>query len=350
MKQITFRILDAMARSLGKQLSISGITRSMEQIHKSAFYKNTYDEIKELQQKGIIRINEAGNSSFLSLNASFTGITDIMAETEIIRKRSLLEHFPNKATVLSDIESEFRKGAYFIDSISLIEPERNFRLNRAELLFIRRTSGNEEDSDENILIKAMELEKRHGIRIDCLLLDEKKLIEMLSADEASPIKAMLMDKIAICSPQAFWAVLMQAMQEGRRILLQEYLKPKEDDLMHNMERLGYREIGWKPKQEANYSIEPLIAEILAKGSARMTEAVPILLAKNRADYSLLIFLCRRARLTGKLLGILSAMKKVKSSKELEMAIRIISGIYGEKAIKADEKSIRQKMRLYSAWQ
>lgn len=48
---------------------------------------------------------------------------------------------------------------YFIDSISLIEPERNFRLNRAELLFIKRTSGNEEASDENILIKAMELEK-----------------------------------------------------------------------------------------------------------------------------------------------------------------------------------------------
>lgn len=89
---------------------------------------------------------------------------------------------------------------------------------------------------------------------------------MLSADEANQIKAMLMDKIAICSPQAFWAVLMQAMQEGRRILLQEYIKPKEDDLMHNMARLGYREIGWKPGKAIDYSIEPLIAEILVKAA------------------------------------------------------------------------------------
>lgn len=339
-------MLDALGRSLGRQISISELARAIRKLRGSAYYKNIYDETKSLQKQGIITINESGNSCLLSLNPACSGIADVMAETEIIRKRELLAGRENRMLLAADIEAEFRAG-HAISSIAMISPEHNFRLNRAELLFILQIDS---DERESILLKARGLEKKHGTIIDCILLNEQKLIEMLSNGEANPVKAMLMDKIAISSPQAFWAMLMQAMQEGRRILAQEYIKPKEDDLMHNMARLGYREIGWKPEKAQNYSIEPLIAEILAKGSARMNEAVPILLSKNKADYSLLIFLCRRTRLTGKLLGILSAMKKIKSSKELEIAIRIISGIYGEKAIKADEKSIRQKMRLYSAWQ
>ncbi|MDI6736907.1 MAG: hypothetical protein QME12_00120 [Nanoarchaeota archaeon] len=348
MKQITYRMLDALGRTLGRQISISELARAIRKLRGSAYYKNIYDETKSLRKQGIITINESGNSCLLSLNPSCSGIADVMAEAEIIRKRELLAGRENRMLLAADIEAEFRAG-HAISAIAMINPEQNFRLNRAELLFILQETC-DSDEREGILLKARGLEKKHGTIIDCILLNEQKLIEMLSNGEANPLKAMLMDKIAISSPQAFWAVLMQAMKEGRRILLQEYIKPKEDDLMHNMARLGYREIGWKPEKAMDYSIEPLIAEILAKGSARMNEAVPILLAKNPLDYSLLIFLCRRTRLAGKLLGILSAMKKIKSSKELEIAIRIIYGIYGEKEIKADEKSIRQKMRLYSAWQ
>ena len=339
-------MLDALGRSLGRQISISELARAIRKLRGSAYYKNIYDETKSLQKQGIIIINESGNSCLLSLNPAYSGIADVMAETEIIRKRELLAGRENRMLLAADIEAEFRAG-HAISSISMINPEQNFRLNRAELLFILQ---GDSDEREGILLKARGLEKKHGTIIDCILLNGQKLIEILSNGEANPVKAMLMDKIAISSPQAFWAMLMQAMQEGRRILVQEYIKPKEDDLMHNMARLGYRELGWKPEKAQDYSIEPLIAEILAKGSARMNEAVPILLAKNKADYSLLIFLCRRTRLAGKLLGILSAMKKIKSSKELEKAIKTISGIYGEKEIKADEKSIRQKMRLYNAWQ
>src|SRR3989339_1724145 len=157
MKQITFKILDTMARNLGNPLSISEITRNITKIHKHAYYKNVHDEIKNLQKQGIINISRTGNSSLLSLNTSYTGIIDTLAETETIRKRNLTEHYPNKAMLLDDIESEFRKGMYFTDSISLFESEKNFRLNRVELLFIQRTPNQDETEDfdekKNILIK-----------------------------------------------------------------------------------------------------------------------------------------------------------------------------------------------------
>ncbi len=352
MKQITFRILDAMARNLGNPISISGITRNISKIHKRAFYKNTYDEIKSLQEQGIIKISETGNSSSLSLNTSHSGIIDIMAETEIIRKRTLIEHFPNKAMLIADIESEFRKGLYFIDSISLIEPERNFSLNRAELLFIQRTPNKDETGDfdekQNILIKAKDLEKRHGIRIDCLILDEEELISMLGTAEINPLKSALQDKIVFNSPQSFWAGIIRAMLNGRQVSLQESRKPSAKDIMHNMTRFGYREIGWKTETASNICLESLIAEILLQGNARMTEAVPVLLAKNKPIYALLIFLCRKHGTLGKLLGLMSAMNKLKKDDALEKHINLIKDVLEEKEQKADEKSIRRKMELYNA--
>jgi len=352
MKQITFKILDTMARNLGNPLSISEITRNITKIHKHAYYKNVHDEIKNLQKQGIINISRTGNSSLLSLNTSYTGIIDTLAETETIRKRNLTEHYPNKAMLLDDIESEFRKGMYFTDSISLIESEKNFRLNRVELLFIQRTPNQDETEDfdekKNILIKATDLGKRHGIRTDCLILNEEELISMLSTAESNPLKSALQDKIVFNSPQSFWATIIHAMLNGRQISLQEPKKPSAKDITHNLARFGYREIGWKIETANNICLESLITEILLKGNARMTEAVPVLLAKNKPSYPLLIFLCKKHGTLGKLLGLMSAMNKVKKTDTLEKHINLIKNVLEEKEQKADEKSIKQKMELYNA--
>ena len=118
--------------------------------------------------------------------------------------------------------------------------------------------------------------------------------------------------------------------------------------MHNMARFGYREIGWKTEAASDICLESLTTEILLHGNARMIEAVPVLLAKNKPVYALLIFLCRKYGTLGKLLGLMSAMNKVKKNEVLEKHINLIKNVLEEKEQKADEKTIRQKMELYNA--
>jgi hypothetical protein len=106
-------------------------------------------------------------------------------------------------------------------------------------------------------------------------------------------------------------------------------------------------MGEKIREGPYICIEFIIASLLIENNARRIEAIPILLAKNKANYSLLTFLSRKYGFENKLLGILRALSSLKPTDDIRGAIRILEATKTAE-INADERGIREKMRLYRA--
>jgi hypothetical protein len=134
----------------------------------------------------------------------------------------------------------------------------------------------------------------------------------------------------------------------------------EQDLNYNMERFGYKEMvtetlegtnGRKASRDAfgqRICLECTITSMLLGGNARRVEAVPILLAKNRPNYNLLIFLSRKYGTEGRLLGLLKVMNRIKKSEETEYDIKALE-TFKTAEEKVNEETIKKKMRLYHAY-
>jgi hypothetical protein len=162
---------------------------------------------------------------------------------------------------------------------------------------------------------------------------------------------MLYDKITFHGPQDFWSHIAAALAKGYRIELLEAetnaAKIPEKDLTFNLARFGYKEVGSELREGQRICIEYIIASIMMKGDARRIEAIPILMAKNKANHSLLIFLSEKYGASGRLIGLLKALDKIKPSKEIAITIGILESLK-PKEIRANNKSIEEKMRLYGA--
>ncbi|MBU1940018.1 hypothetical protein KKH30_04595 [Candidatus Micrarchaeota archaeon] len=358
MDETTFRILDVLARNLGIALSINELTSKIKRTYGTAYYKNIYDSIQKLKSKKILDLAENGNASISSLNFNNYLITDMLVEMELKRKTEFLEKRAEFTQLFRDIEFHFSRGFYFIDSISLIRSEKNARLKRAEFLFLLRApSGTEENGGELLLneTKAANslmqmLEKRHNMKLDRLIIGNTEFLNLLGQNQKNPAREMLADKITFSGMQSFWADIGYAITGGRRISADSGetnpAKINENDLIYNLSEFGYGETGSKITAGTDICIETIIISLLLKGSARRTEAIPVLLAKNEINYNLLIFLGGKYGKLTKLTGLLEAFYAIKKEKHAKYALELLRHI--STAEKADLKSIKQTMRLYNA--
>jgi hypothetical protein len=87
--------------------------------------------------------------------------------------------------------------------------------------------------------------------------------------------------------------------------------------------------------------------LLLQNDARLQEATPIILAKNRFKSNLLAFLSQKFDTAGKLLGILNILKEIKLMQEISQTIDLLNALNTEE-IPADKESTLQKLRLYNA--
>jgi len=348
MDETTFRILDTLSRDLGRAASINELTKNIKKLHKTAHYKNVYDKTRELEDKGFLRIDSISRASIVQLNFSNYLLTDLLAEMELMKKQLFLEKRMELQTLLAKIDARFRQESP-IECISLIKAEKNAKLNRLEPFFLLRHQS-PTTLRNKILAYVQELEDIHNIKIDCLILAGTEFLSRVAAEDANPLKEMLSDQITFFSPQAFWTKIKVALAEGRKITAEKETNPAkitEEDLTYNLNRFGYSEMGAEIKEETRVCIEYLIIAILIQNDARRVEAIPILLTKNKTEYSLLTFLCKKYGKAGKLLGLLKAMNKIQGDAKTRDTIKTLE-ILGLREEKADEKSIREKMRLYDA--
>lgn len=361
MRENTYRILDILAREIGNPMSINSIKNNISQIYGIADYKNIYTSIQEMMESDLITIEKIGKSSIAVLNFENPLLIDLLAEMEIRRKTMFLEKRQDLQLLLIDLNTNL-KDFYFIKSMSIINPEKNAKLNRTELLIIMKNSKKKGDiqGEATAIQNIMNvLQNKHNIRIDHILINGNAFLELLVSDEINSAREMLSNKIVLSNPQTFWIEIMTTLQEGMNIKSEEEIHPakiSENDIVYNLARFGYKESGTKITKGRPISIEHIITAILLKDkSIRRIEAIPVLLGKNEkhVNYNLLVFLATKFHVPKRLYEILKILNAIKPAQELTRALNVLknSTMYNikdnQKKINLNLKDIEKKMRLYN---
>jgi hypothetical protein len=353
MDETRFRILDTLSRGLGRSLSISELTNRIKELHGTAYYANIYDEIMSLASEGIIGLEKIGTSSIAILNFKSYLLIDTLAEIELKKKHALLRGRTGPQMLLLEFDT-YLKSLPLMGSICMSRPEKNIKLNRMEfLILLRGSTGDRAIREHRQALREIiqVLQKIHNLRIDCLTLADDEFLDLLKSEDRNPLKDMLADKIAFINPQEFWIAIREALMKGVRMRIDsDEINPmriSEHHLVFNLARFGYTELGREIKPGELISIEYIISSILMGKDVRRIEAAPVIIAKNKVNYNVLTFLSQKYKYSDRLLGLLRTLYKIKPSEETKEGISTLESMHVNE-MKADEDSIREKMRLYNA--
>ena len=358
MKDTEYKILDIMSRKIGNPISIRKIKEKINDIYGHGHYPEIYSKIQELEKKKIINIDKYGKSSIASLNFANALLIDHLAQVELIKKIHFLEVRKDWQALVQQINAHLREFNK-IRSILIINPETNAKLNRIELFILLQKKENKKELKD--ICSSMELLQHvHNMRIDYLMLDETSFENLLRYEDANPIKETMSDKIVIFNPQNFWLMIKSLIDKGMRIQVKEgtisLVKILEQDIVFNLARFGYKEMGTRINQGKLIGIEYIVTSILVKkDNIRRLEAIPIILAKNKEkiNYSLLVFLATKFKMIRQLYNILKVLDEITPTKEIKKIMREITDSVEQKikkdrqVIELSTKDMEKKMRLYN---
>lgn len=345
----TLRILDALSSSIGDSLSINQLTERIKTTYSTAYYANIYQKLQELKNEGLLTLNPIGRSSNVKLNFQNYLLIDTLAEMEIEKKRNFLTKRTNLLPFLTAMDKAF-KDTCTIKSICASNPEKNLKLNRIELLFLIAETPNYHTETTELYKEMQKLQNKHNLKIDSLILNKTDFQELSTSDETNPIREALSEKIILFAPQSFWGQIKEIAEKTEIKTSSTETKPaniSDSDLTYNLNRFGYKEFGLQMAQGKKFCIEYIITAILLQDDARLTEAIPIILAKNNFNSNMLAFLSQKFETSGKLLGLLKILRTIKPTRETSETIDFLE-TFNPKEIPANEESILQKMRLYNA--
>lgn len=345
----TLRILDTISSSLGDSLSINQLTKRIKDTYGSAYYANIYKKLQDLKNEGLLNLELIGRSSNIKLNFQNYLLIDTLAEMEIEKKRNFLSKRNDLFSFLTDMDRSIADNCT-IKSISSIKPLKNIKLNRIELLFLLRETSDYLNKTIELCKEMLALQKKHNLKINNLIIDQKDFLDLLTSDEINPIREALSENIALFCPQAFWSEIREIAERTEIRAIGSEIKPmniSDLDLTYNLNRFGYREFGLHFTQGKKFCIEYITTAILLKDDARRTEAIAVILAKNKFKSNILSYLCQKFQTAGRLLGILRILQNIKPKREIEETIDILKTFNAEE-LPADEISIKQKLELYNA--
>ncbi len=346
MDETEFRILDTLSRDPDRQISISELTREIQHLHGTAHYPNTYRALQEMKQEGIIDLAKTGSASMVSLNLRNPQTIDSLSEMELHKRHALSEkreEFQRLSSSISDYAA--------LGPISLIDPERNLKLNRAELVIPLPEWAATKEAPEALRQSLESLEAKLDMRIDALTLGEAEFRSLLAARDRNSLKEMLSKQTTILAPDLFWGQIRNAWAHGIQVHFDcEETNPAKipaRDIIHNLARFGYTEFGPRITDGRDIGIEYIVTALLLGGDARRILAIPTLLAKNQPNYTLLLFLSRKYGTQGQLLGLMQALAKFKEDPGLRKAIEALERNHTE-AAKVNESAIEENLRTYNA--
>lgn len=363
MDHTTFMILDELTRNLGRDFSIHGLTEEIRRDYRTGYYKNIYDKVIALKESNDLLLTRVGRSSVVTLNFKNYGLLNLLSQLELIKKRRLTGGDSETGMLFSEMNSLFGHGFCAIDSVSAINHEKNRSLNRVEFLFImkdlkagggeEKTTGILEDETYRISEKMRSLERTHNLKIDYATLSETEFSALVKEADHNPIKEMLSSKIVLTNQENFWSGMKKIYDEGINIKSAGEVNPAkiaEEDIVHNLSRFGYREMGAEAGAGKDYCIETVVTSLLLKKDARRIEAIPVILRKNlekdrKPVFNLLIFLAGKYNNSGKMLGLLKSLSRHSDDKSLLDAVTFMEKT-GVMPGEIDEESVEQKMRLY----
>jgi len=355
MLDVEFRILDVLTREIGNSLSINKIAEKVKTLYGSGDYKNIYVAINKMNKDKTIILEQAGNTSIASINFENYLIIDLLSEMELRKKRDFLKNRQEIQMFMLELDT-YLYNQDLIQSISLITPERNAKLNKTEFLVHLKKSNNRKtvyETKMGIYAILNHLQMIHTIRIDALVLEDNEISDLVKSNEANPVREMFYDKITIFSSQNFWLWMRNEIIKGTKIKTEETsthpAKISEEDLVYNLARFGYTEFGPKIKEGKQICIEYTIAALMSSKDARRIDAITIILAKNTksTNYDLLLFISRKYEFAEKILGIMKSLRNlvVHTKMIVEEPIKLLEAMNIEE-IKADEKRMKDRLKLY----
>lgn len=358
MDETAFRILDVLACDLGLQTSIRALAGKIREKYGSGYYANVYNKLQRLAQEKTVEILSIGKTSLVSLNFKGYITVDLLAEMEIKKKQELVKRRPPLGTLFLEIGACLR-NLVFVRSVSIINAEKNLKLNRVELLIVVRGHGTslfpDDDEVKSLYVTLQALQSIRNQKLDCLVITDQKLLDSLAATyEANPVREMMPNRMTFYGPQNFWNTVRAGIEAGLllRVLESDTVPASisEADLMHNLEKMGYKEMGMTPAAGGkDICVEYIVAAMIAKGDARRIEAVPVVLAKqeDRMNYDVLLFLAQKYNLSEMLLGLLRAYAEILHDKRAMDAVGLMDQMKIKEA-RVDKTAIREKMKLYNA--
>jgi hypothetical protein len=355
MIDIEFRILDVLSREIGNALSINKIAEKVKTIYGSGDYKNIYVAINNMNKDKIVKLEQTGNTSIANINFENYLIIDLLSELELRKKRDFLKNRQEIQMIMLELDTyAYNRG--LIQSICLINPVHNAKINKAEFLVHLKKSNNKKmiyDTKIGIYVMLNHLQMIHTIKINALVLEDNEFSDLVKSNEANPVREMFYDKIALFNPQNFWLWMKNELIKGTKIKLEENPthpgKISEEDLVYNLARFGYIEFGPVIKEGRPICMEYTIASIMFHKDARRMDAIAIMLAKNtkKTNYDLLLFISRKYDFAEKILGILKSLRNLVAHVKMavEEPIRLLDAMNIEE-IKADEKKMKDRLNLY----
>jgi hypothetical protein len=349
MNTLTLKILDTLSSSLGDSMSINQLTERIKNKYGAAYYANTYKKLQDLKREGMLNLGTVGKSTVVKLNFQNYLLIDLLAEMEIAKKMQAVRERTELTTLLAELDKSLSEFCS-IKSVSAIDLDTNLKLNRIELLFLLRKASSIHNETVELYTETQRLQNKYSLRIDSLILDENSFSNLLRSNEINPLREALAKETTLFCPQTFWSEIKRITDETEITFTQTETKPaktSELDILYNLNRFGYKELGPVIEQGRKICIEYTIATLLLQTDARRTEAVPVLLAKNDFNSNLLAFLSQKFGTSEKLLGLLKTLQKIKPKREVEETIKLMETI-GVKETQVDERSILARMRLYNA--
>lgn len=355
-------ILSTLARKQANPISINELTREIGERYGRGHYHTIYNRIQSLERERMITLEKIGKATIPKLNLQNYLLLDLLTIMEMKKKQDLLKKYPELQLLLASIE-ERCKNLHYIESICLIDAERNKKLNRMELLILLKDDINNEHYDDREHIRAellqighltQTLQNKYNIKIDSLILYPKEFQELAGTEEINPLRKMLADLIAFFSPENYWREIKRIQSIGitAKILDDEIIPAEisEKDLIYNLARFGYKEFGHSIQHANDICIEYIITAILQSNNIRMIEAIPIILAKNdeEINYRMLLFLCQKYSLLGKLLGLLQILNELRSTEKTKETTAELqnASVKAEEII--DKATTSEKLKLYNA--
>lgn len=354
MDEATYKILDILSRNLGKPMSINELTRKIEEIYGEAYYANTNEKIHSLTLDNVTKLSKSGRSFMISLNFENYLLIDLLAETELMRKQNFLKKRQEMQILMMKIDALLHRVPS-IKSVSLINPERNSKLNKMEIMLHLMSPNQKSTEETKIQVSDIitSLQGMYNIRIDYAILEDEIFLDLLKSNESNPMREMLYNKISVLHPQGFWISIRGEILNGTMIVARENqthpAKISDEDLIFNLARFGYVEFGSKLEPGRPICMEYIISAIMFHKDTRRMDAIPIILAKNskKVNYGLLLFLARKYAFEGILLGIFKALRNLAYPRIVNMdePIRLLESMKTDE-IKANAKRMKEKLRLY----
>lgn len=357
-------ILDTLAREQSNPISINELTKEIEARYGRGYYHTIYHKIQTLEKDKLIRLERIGKATIPTLNLQNYFLLDILTVMEIMKKQDLLRKYPEMQLLLTSID-DYSKNLHYIKSMCMIDPERNKKLNRIELLIILKDGADigEKNRDDTAHIRTeilainrlmQSLQNRYNLKIDSLILNAAEFQKLASTEELNPLRKMIADVIAFFSPENYWKEISKMQMKGTsmKILDKEIIPAKisERELIYNLSRFGYKEFGYSIQPSNNICLEYIITTILQNDDIRMMEAIPILLAKNNEEinYRMLIFLSQKYNILEELFGLVQTLNELKGTEKTNEAMGILQNANIEPRQIIDKSTIIEKMKLYNA--